>query len=678
VKVLQFPLVRITICFVFGILFAHYTHPKLQLLTPLLIIAIALITISYFLAKGNFRLRIYFGLAAYSVFFLLGSFTLLSAIETNNPIHYVHHLSEDEKTCAIQATIQEKLKSSYHSDRYIASVAVLNGKKSVGKILLNIKENTASKTFDNGTRIQINAPIYRNKKPTNPNQFDYSKYLENKQIYAQVYTNYGDLQISPVYTKGLSYYASKLRNRIVRHLEKSSFSASELNVAAALLLGQQQDISKEVIQDYQNAGAVHILSVSGLHVGFVLLFMTFLLKPISNTRRNSFVKLCIVLLSLWSFGILAGLAPSVVRSVTMFSFVAIGLFLRRSVNIYHTLFVSVLLILLIQPFFLFDVGFQLSYLALFFIVWLQPVLSAVWKPKNRITCYFWDIVTVSFAAQIGTLPLSLYYFHQFPGLFFVTNIIVLPMLTLIMGIGLIVMILAAFNGSWAPLLKTLEGSIEVLNSIIHWIASFEDFIWKDIPFDLPLLISSYLLIFTIFIGVQKPSYRKLAGTLIAIVLLQLTALQSKISSENTSEFIIFNKRKNTVISQRNGQLVKLYSSDSILKNYKKDQALQSYLVANFCRIQQKESLGNLYYFKQKKIAVIDSSAVWLATENPDILLLVNSPKINLKRLFDSCKPGEVVCDGSNFKSYVRLWKATCVEAKIPFHDTSEKGFYRIN
>ena len=164
---------------------------------------------------------------------------------------------------------------------------------------------------------------------------------------------------------------------IIKNLENHHFKKEELSVVIALILGQQQDISKEVLRDYQYAGAVHILSVSGLHVGFILLFITTLLKPIPNSRKGTIVKLIITLVSLWAFGLLAGMAPSVVRSVTMFSFVAIGLFLRRSVNIYHSLLVSMLLILLFRPSFLFDVGFQLSYLALFFIVWLQPLFKSI-------------------------------------------------------------------------------------------------------------------------------------------------------------------------------------------------------------------------------------------------------------------------------------------------------------
>ena len=217
----------------------------------------------------------------------------------------------------------------------------------------------------------------------------------------------------------------------------------KLQVVSALILGQQQDISKEILKDYQYAGAIHILSVSGLHVGFILLFITFLLRPLPKNKYGNWIRLLAILLGLWGFAIIAGLSPSVIRSATMFSFVAIGMNLKRSTNIFHTLLVSLFIILLFKPSFLFDVGFQLSYLSLFFILWIQPLLSKIWIPKNKILRYFWDILTVSFAAQIGALPLSIYYFHQFPGLFFVTNIIILPFLSIIMGLGVFVMTLAA-------------------------------------------------------------------------------------------------------------------------------------------------------------------------------------------------------------------------------------------
>jgi competence protein ComEC len=445
----------------------------------------------------------------------------------------------------------------------------------------------------------------------------------------------------------------------------------------ALLLGQQQDISQEVVRDYQYAGAVHVLSVSGLHVGFILLFITFLLKPFPNTKRASLIKLLIVILSLWAFGILAGLAPSVVRSVTMFSFVAIGMFLRRSINIYNTLAVSALIILLFQPAFLFDVGFQLSYVALFFIVWLQPLLSSIWTPKYKVTSYLWDIITVSFAAQIGTFPMSIYYFHQFPGLFFITNLVILPGMSIILALGVVVMVLAALDVIWLPLLKSLEWSIWLLNKVIGLVASFEDFIFRDIPLNSYMMWSCYLIIFSTIIWVKKPTFHKLIVSLMAIILLQLFAFEVKYSSQSENEFIVFSKQKNTIITERHGDKVTLYSNDSILKNASEDLALKSYLVVNFCKIQHKKPLSNVLYFKNKKILIVDSAAVYLQDEKPDILLLTHSPKLNLERLFISWKPEQVVVDGTNFKTYSKVWKATCRKEKIPFHDTAEKGFFKL-
>jgi competence protein ComEC len=603
--------------------------------------------------------------------------TLIISNQTLNKNHYLHHIDQSENEISTELIIKEKLKNNLNNDRYVAEMILLNGKKSYGKIILNIRKDSVLPTVEIGSHLMVDGSFYKNRKPNNPNQFDYGKYLENQQIYAQIYADTADIKINPIVDKSISHYASKLRNRIIQNLEKNNFNKTELSVVIALILGQQQDISQEVIRDYQYAGAVHVLSVSGLHVGCILLFVTFLLTPIPNTKRGSIIKLVLVILSLWIFGILAGLAPSVVRSVTMFSFVAIGMFLRRSINIYNTLLVSALLILLVKPSFLFDIGFQLSYVALFFIVWLQPLLTSIWTPENKIVKYFWDIITVSFAAQIGTFPLSIYYFHQFPGLFFITNIVILPGLSVILGIGVIVMILAAFNVVWVPLMKLLEWSIWLLNKIISWVASFEDFIFKDLSLNSFMMWCWYLVIIGIILWFKKPTFKKLAFSMIAIIGLQLVTIYAKYDSQKNSEFIVFSKKKVTIITERQGNKVTLYSNDSILKTTDDNLALKSYLVANFCEIEQKKALSNLFYFKDKKILLIDSSAVFIEEEKPDILLLTNSPKVNLERIFQSWKPQQVVVDATNYKTYIKVWRETCRKEKIPFHDTSEKGFYKL-
>ena len=677
-KVLQFPLARITFGFVIGLLFGHYFQLSIKALFIVLFIFISVFVMLYFLSKKNSKFSLYFGIGTYFLSVIIGLSTQIIHTDLFKKNNYTHNKEIFEQPHIISLTIREKLKSSTFSDRYLAIVNHIDQKEQTGRIILNIQNDSLHHVLEVGNSLLIKGTLTKNKPPNNPNQFDYSKYLENKQIYAQLYADVDEIKIGTEIEKNIWYYSSKLRTRIIRNLEKNDFNKTELNVAIALIMGQQQDISPDIIRDYQYAGAVHILSVSGLHIGFILLFVTFILKPIPNTKRGSFIKLITILISLSMFGIIAGLAPSVVRSVTMFSFVAIGNHLRRSVNIYHTLLVSVLLILLFEPSFLFDVGFQLSYIALFFIIWLQPLLSSVWKPKYKVSKYIWNILTVSFAAQIGTLPLSIYYFHQFPGLFFVTNMIVIPILSIIMILGVLVMLLAAFNIIPVFLSQLLEWSIYYLNKIINAIASLEQFIIEDIPLHFYLLLSGYLLLFTLIIWFKKPSFNKLAMVLISILILQFSYFTIAYKIQTEEEFIVFNSRKSTLIAERNGENILIYANDSILKTAQRNNLLKSYRIENLSTLQQKKRLQNFIFFNGKKIFVLDSSGIYPKNINPDIVVLTQSAKINADRLFQIMKPKLVIADASNFKNIQKLWKASCKKQKIPFHATGEKGFYKLN
>ena len=676
-KVLQFPLSRISIGFVAGILVVYYLKPTVLLVFSLLFVAVCAFTIAYFVSKRNAVNAIYFGLATYFLAFGIGASTQIIHTDSFQSNNYIHHESIFEKKHLVSVTVREKLRSSSFNDRYVVLVNQIDGVAKSGRLLLNVRKDSLNRTFEIGTRLQIKGSLYQNGPAKNPNQFDYGKYLENKQIYAQMYADVSEMKMGSIIENDVWYYTSKLRTKIIRNLEKSNFHKAELHVAIALILGQQQDISPEIIKDYQYAGAVHVLSVSGLHIGFILLFVTFLLKPFPNTRRGSFIKLIIILLSLSLFGLIAGLAPSVLRSVTMFSFVAIGMYLRRSTNIFHTLLVSILLILLFEPSFLFDVGFQLSYFALFFILWLQPLLAQLWSTKNKFGNYFWEILTVSFAAQIGTLPLSMYYFHQFPGLFFLTNLVIIPFLGVIMGLGVLVMILAAFD--FVPLffVKTLEWSIWFLNKIINSIASLEQFIFRDIPFNWQLLLSAYLLIVATIVWFKKPSFNRLVLALLGVIVFQAVYFQTHWIIQNQKELVIFNSRKNTLIAERNGQGITLHANDSLLETASKNQVFNSYSMGNFSSLKSKKRLRNLIYFKGNKILVVDSSGVYPKGIRPDIVVLTQSPKINFERFLQDIQPKMVVADASNFRTIQKLWKASCLKEKIPFHATAEKGFYRL-
>ena len=672
-RVMQFPLSKVTIGFVLGILFSFYRKPSPELALLLLGISFVVFCIAYLFSKRNFTQKIYFGLTLYILSFFIGVVTQVVHTDFYQKDNYFHQISNQEKDHLVTLVLREKLKSSAFSNRYIAIVKSIDGKKSSGKILINFYKSNLSEQLTIGSNLQINGTVFKHKPINNPDQFDYGNYLIQKSILAQMYVSVYDVKISPKIDANIWFYSDKIRNTIITNLRKSGFAKDELNVIAALILGQQQDISPEILHDYQFAGAIHVLSVSGLHVGYLLLFITFLLKPLPKNRFGSYLKLSIIILCLWGFAVLAGLSPSVVRSVTMFSFVAVGMHLKRKTNVFHTLLVSILFILLFQPSFVFDVGFQLSYVALFFILWLQPLLSGIWFPKYKITQYFWDIITVSLAAQIGALPLSIYYFHQFPGLFFVTNLIILPGLGIIMALGVFVMILASFNCVPLILAKALEWSVFILNKVINWVASFEEFIVKDIPFNLYMLLGLYLLIIAMVLWFKKPSYVKSIVVLVLFLLFQAIYFGSIWNIQTQKELIVFNVKKSTLIGERNGQTVTLFYKDSLPKNT----MLKSYLTANFSKIKNQKRIQNLLFFNNKRILILDSLGIYPLNIKPDVLIITRSPKINLDRLLQQFRPKQIIADASNFKTYIKVWKTTCDKQKIPFHATGEKGFYRF-
>lgn len=661
-----------------GIIFSYYSNAKPTttfLITGLFFVPFIL---TLYLSKRDFIQKIYFGFATYLLFFQIGSCTQVIHNEFYNEDNYIHLIKNETDYHTIELVLREKLKGNSSIDKYIGLVKRLDNKACSGKMLVQIPKTQVNSSIHIGSTIQINGKVISNKKSLNPNQFDYGKYLNNKSIFAQIYAKTNSIKIGDKIDRNIWYYSDHLRNKIIANLEKNNFSKEELQVVSALILGQQQDISKEILKDYQYAGAIHILSVSGLHVGFILLFITFLLKPLRKDKLGNTIRLLTIIISLWGFAILAGLSPSVVRSVTMFSFVAVGMYLKRNTNIFHTLLVSMFLILFFQPSFLFDVGFQLSYLSLFFILWLQPVISNLWEPKNKIVSYFWDILTVSFAAQIGAFPLSIFYFHQFPGLFFITNLIIIPFLILIMGLGILVMVLAAFDFVPMITMKSLEFCLYFLNKIINWVASFEQFIIKDIPINWQTLFCLYLLIIAIIVLFKKPSYPKIVVALFSLLLFQTTLLVTRWEIQNQHEWIVFNSWKNTLITERNGVKVTVYGNDNITAKIASNSTLKSYLIANNSKVTEINKIQNLYYFNDKKIMVIDSFGIYSKKINPDIIILRQSPKINLERLIEENRPKLIIADASNYKTNILLWKSICIKRKIPFHATAEKGFYSVN
>lgn len=666
-NLLQFPIARVTIGFVFGLLVAFCFSPKLELGVGLVFGGFLLFLLMHFWAKN----KVYFGFSVVVFSCCWGVFTQILHNDLLNKQHYFHKITSEKQL--VNFTLNSKLKPNAYNYRYYAKVNSIDNQKSLGTVLININRNHYFKEPEIGTNFEAYSKVIPHYNPKNPSQFDYGKYLKRQKVYAQIYadtTNIRKLQTQ----KTLNYYTYKIRNRILTNLQKSGFNKDELTVFHALILGQKQDISPDILQAYQYAGAVHILSVSGLHVAYIYLFLNFILKLVPNHRKGKLLKLTVLLLSLWGFALLAGMAPAIVRAVTMFSFVSLGTCLNRNTNIFYTLVVSMLFILLCNPAFLFEVGFQLSYLALFFIVWAKPMMDRFYIPRNKIAKYVWDVATVSLAAQIGVLPLSLYYFNQFPTLFIITNLLVLLPLSGFMIYGIALSVLALFDITNFYLSKIMEYGIWYINQVSFQVAKFEGFVFTDVPFNVYMLVGWYMVIFSFFIRLQNRKFSSLIALLSGILLLQTAYIFSKIKVKNSNELIVFNKNRTTIISDKKADKITFFTNDSLTE---KDNLIRSYKIGSFSIKTRVDSLQNFYFAGSKKMMIIDNSSVYKDDLSPDIVLLTGSPKINLERFLEHHKPEVVIADASNYKSYVQLWKQTCEKYKIRFHSTYENGFYKI-
>lgn len=605
-------------------------------------------------------------------FFLIGVSSVSLNDHRKHDSFYEFHL-KDNSTVTLQ--IHKVLKPGKYNQKYEAKIVRVDDKKTTGLVLLNIQKDTLSSLLNVASKLLLKPVFKELVPPLNPHQFNYKSYLFKRGIYHQIHTENKRFIILKPESMTLFGFSAKLRTQVQEALKIYNFKKSELAVINALLLGQRQAVSKELITDYQRAGAIHILAVSGLHVGILLLILSFLLKPIERMKYGTFLKTVCIVILLWTFAFIAGLSASVVRAVTMFTFLAIGLFFRRKYVIEFSFISSLFFLLLFNPMFLFEVGFQLSYLAVFGILWTQPKIYSIWKPTFKIIDFFWQLCTVSIAAQIGILPLSIYYFQQFPGLFLLSNLVIIPLLGSILIGGVLVIFLALLR-VLPQFIADLYGSIiSWMNAFVSWVSQQEQFLFKEISISLIAMLCWYILVFLgVSFGVAKSSKKRIYF-LISILLVQSVYLIELNEKKRKKELIIFHKTNFSILGKRVGeQLFLQHNMDSMqLKN---DYSIRAYRISEGISSLQKHAFKNYIQYAGKEILLIDSLGVYKisGTNNP-IVVLQNSTKINLNRLIQTVQPSKIIADGSNYKREVLHWESTCLKNKIPFHYTGQKGAF---
>ncbi len=694
----QMPFVRLVFPLIIGI--SSYLYLGAELLGNIPFLGLMFLFLgllaAYFYREPSIRFVRFWGLGSFFILILLGySLTYFNDAQ-NNPLD----ISKIEKQNLWVATICSPTKLNPKSIKATLSLNYgldSNQNKSPikGKIIAYFAIDTNSIALKYGHQIVFQSAINPIESPRNPYAFDARSYYHPKQIYHQTYIPKQHWEIiKKDQGHWLQYALIVARNRLQKKLKKAIKGPNELAVASALILGAKTDLSKEIKNAYADTGAMHVLAVSGLHVGIIIGLLMGLLSRI-GLQYHKKTKAFILLLALWSFAFLTGASASVLRASTMFSFVIVGQAFYREINIYNSLAASAFILLCINPFFLQDIGFQLSYFALLGIVYYHPIIYKAIYFDNKWLNWIWNGLAISLAAQLSTLPISLFYFHQFPLFFWLTGVIITAAASIILSLGVALLAL-----DWLPYVgevlgTILDNSLWLMNSLIFviqqlpgavlegfWLAKWEMWLWY-----LVLLSTTYLFykrqlriaFFPLFLLLGLASFR-------AYTIFQQT--QQKL-------FVCYHLRKNTLFAMVEGQRMYTFGNTNTLESLAKDYAQKNQLFAlgiqqNYTySLDSNEVVSNSFFCKNglveiadTRIFVLNKTYEKLSSLNPlavDYVLLSNNPKIkNIAQINELCHYKTLLIDGSNSYWNSQKWIKECQKLDIPYIDIAQEGAFIQN
>lgn len=668
-RFLNFILLKLCLSFVLGIYVGFYNYLSISLSFLILFVFLGLLLISKAVIKNK---SLFLGVS-FLTFFMLGYLKSQLQLPENMPQHFVHINLNKGHLYKVKAVVVQDLKNTAYNDKYVLSDLIIDENYYQGKLLLNVKRDSVSKALQVGDVLSFDQHIVAIQNSKNPQVFDYKAYLKHKGIYAQV--NLKDDYLVVEHNHGLSVYASALRARIIAALQESGFKEKHIGLIQALLLGQKQNIDKDIYTTFADVGIVHILAVSGLHVGIIFLILKFVFNLLFSVKLRRVMTPFSTIICLWGFAFLVGFSPSVTRAVTMFSFFALrDVFMRKS-NSINVLFLSAVVLLLYEPNYLFDVGFQLSYAAVFSILCLYPVFSKFYRFQYKIPQVFLDTIYVSLAAQIGVLPFQLFYFHQFPSLFLVANFIVIPFLGILVSGGLLCIILALVGVLFEPLVQIYSWMLDMLLISTSWLSNYSQFVFKDIYFTRTMFVALMVLVLVFIVMIRRFKKLQILAFLSTAFVFSCIVVGESLNANRSLEFVVFQNYKSSLLAFKHTDRLTVFSMDaSIDAQY---YTLKNYRLLNAIKEVEVNALKNEYNFEGNTLSVIDSSGVYTDTAEERIILLSGSPDFHFEKLLKTQKIKAVIADGSNYNSYIERWKKTSAQYGITFHSTAESGSYHI-
>ena len=682
----QAPFLRLIIPFIAGIILQWYC--KLPPPFGWIIFTTGLILLLLFNTRLHFR-QFYWGwmngVFIHSVLLSLGILIAYHKDISHAPNRINNYYHEND---IVIASIEEPLSEKSNSFKANASVqqVIENGIVHYvkGNIICYFQKDSSTKMLVYGTQILFNKPLQAIRNSGNPGTFDYKRYAVFSDICQQVYLKQGEFSILHQHKEnGFQKFLYNTREIVVRIIATYVPGKKEAGLAEALLIGYKDDLDKTLVQSYSNTGVVHIIAISGLHLGLIYWLLNLLLSPLKKRKMLSWLKPVLTIAGLWLFALLAGAGPSILRSAVMFTCIVIGESLERKTSIYNTLAASAFMLLCINPFWLWDAGFQLSYIAvLSIVVFMKPIYNWFYF-KNKIIDLIWKMTAVSLAAQMLTVPVSIYHFHQFPNYFLITNILAVPLSSLVV-LGEVLLCVVAIVPAIATLLGlTLHWFIQWMNGFVEHMESLPFSHWDGLYINTIQLIFMYA--FAICISYWLLQKNKSAFLISLLCLFAFCSIRtySFIEAGLQQQMIVYNVPRHQAIDFINGRHY-YFKGDTALAN---DDFLQNFHLKPsriLHRINSTSQLAALsispdcIFFGNKKIVMIDKEYNYsnaIKRIKTDAIIISKNPVLSVAGLINTFDCRQIVFDGSNPQWKVNKWKADCAKLRQACYSVVDKGAF---
>ncbi len=691
----QAPFVRLLFPFLVGILLAVYFPFQSLFVSFFSISLVVSISLIVLIPKLNisFRKSSWFGILVNSTLFLLAYQLTISKTESFSNTHFskltdsssfvLAKLTEPylEKEKSLKVVM--KILSVKQGDRWIDSN---------GKAMVYLKKDSLSMKLKYGDEVILKALFIDVPAPQNPGEFNYKRFLAFHNVFQQTYVDENNWFNTGINTGNfIMRFSINLRNKLLDVFKANDLQGDEYAVGSALLLGYVDKLDADIISAYSSTGALHVLSVSGLHVAIVYIVFNWLLFFLDKIKHGNIIKAIILLLLLWFYALLTGSSPSVLRSAAMFSFVIISKAFNRNTNIYNTLAASAFFLFLFNPYLIMDVGFQLSYLAVIGIVYIQPKIHNWFNPSGWLLEQLWTITSVSIAAQIATFPIGLHYFHQFPNYFLLSNFIVIPVSTVIIYLGLSVFAFAKISFVVKYLSICFGWSVWLLNSSVKLIEKWPYSLLQGISVSVFETCVLYVLIVVFFLYSFNPKLRYLVLALLFVIIILLSQIFEQQNQYHQKKLIVYNIPKTSAIdfiSSRSNVLltdtVYALNENGLLFHIKHnwwDLGLnESKVVSSNICIANLKIENNFVQFYDKRLVIISKLPVCKITNTAflkplivDYLILSNNTNVHLSELVKMYHASKIVFDSSNSAYKTKRWKKECIEMKQPYYSVADSG-----